>query len=85
MALEEGNQLHVHNLRMINRKHGGVVSESERKENKMVFKKRRLRDYFFPFHMATINLFIEFIYIHIIIFIIFFFQGNVQLFCSCVE
>ena len=43
MIREDNSQLHVHNPRKIKRKHGGVVvSEPERKEYKVVFKKRRL-------------------------------------------
>jgi len=52
MILEDDTPLHVHNPRIIRRKHGGVVvSEPEKKEYKFVFKKRRLMDDFdsFPY------------------------------------
>jgi len=52
MILEDNSPLHVHNPRKIKRKHGGVVvSEPERKEYKVVFKKRRLLNDFdtFPY------------------------------------
>ena len=52
MILEDNTQLHVHNLRKIKRKHGGVVvSEPERKEYKVVFKNQRLMNDFdsFPY------------------------------------
>jgi hypothetical protein len=43
MILEDDTPVHVHNPRKIKRKHGGVVvSETETKEYKVVFKKRRL-------------------------------------------
>jgi len=43
MILEDDTPLHVHNHRNIKRKHGGVVvSETEKKDYKVVFKKRRL-------------------------------------------
>ena len=50
--LEDDTPLHVHNPRKTKRKHGGVVvSEPEKKEYKVVFKKRRLMDDFgsFPY------------------------------------
>jgi len=52
MILEDNTPLHVHSPRKIKRKHGGiVVSEREKKEYKVVFKKRRLMDEFdsFPY------------------------------------
>jgi len=52
MILEDNSPLHVHNPRKIKRKHGGVVvSEPERKEYKVVFKKRQLWNDFdsFPY------------------------------------
>ena len=43
MILEDNTALHVHIPTKIKRKHGGVVvSEPEKKEYKVVFKKRRL-------------------------------------------
>ena len=43
LILEDNTPLYVHNPRKIKRKHGDVfVSEPERKEYKVVFKKRRL-------------------------------------------
>jgi len=57
MILEDNSPLYVHNLRKIKRKHGGVVvSEPERKEYKVVFKKPRLLNDFTPFRMGMINL-----------------------------
>ena len=45
MILEDDTPLHVNNPRKIRRKHGGVVvSEPDKKENKFVFKKRRLME-----------------------------------------
>jgi hypothetical protein len=45
MILEDATPLHVHNPKKIKRKHCCVVvSEDETKENKVVFKKRRLMD-----------------------------------------
>ena len=52
MILEDTSPLYVHDPRKIKRKHGGVVvSEPERKEYKVVFKKRRLLNDFdsFPY------------------------------------
>jgi hypothetical protein len=52
MILEDSTTLRVHNPKKIKRKHGGVVvSETESKEYKVVFKKRRLMDDFnsFPY------------------------------------
>jgi hypothetical protein len=52
MILEDNSPLYVHNPRKIKRKHGGVVvSEPDRKEYKVVFKKRRLLNDFdsFPY------------------------------------
>jgi len=52
MILEDDTPLHVHNPRKTKRKHSGVVvCEPEKKENKVVFKKRRLMDDFdsFPY------------------------------------
>ena len=50
MILENNTPLHVHNPRKMNRKHGGIiVSEPDKKEYKVVFKKGRLMydfDYF---------------------------------------
>ena len=47
MILEDNTPVHVHNPKKIKRKHGGVVvSEPERKEYKVVFKKRRLTNTF---------------------------------------
>jgi hypothetical protein len=47
MVLEDDTPLHVHNPKKIKWKHGGVVvSETETKEYKVVFKKRRLMDNF---------------------------------------
>ena len=47
MILENDTPLHVHNPKKIKRKHCGVVvSETETKEYKVVFKKRRLMDNF---------------------------------------
>jgi hypothetical protein len=55
MILED-TPLHVHNPRKIKRKYGGVVvSDPERKEYKVVFKKRWLMETLTPFHMAMIN------------------------------
>ena len=42
MILKVTASVHVHNSKKIKRKHGGVVSEPETKEYKVVFKKRRL-------------------------------------------
>ena len=44
MILKDTARVHVHNPKKIKRKHGGVVSEPETKEYKVVFKKRRLMD-----------------------------------------
>jgi hypothetical protein len=52
MILEDSTPLHVHNPKKIKRKNGGVVvSETESKEYKVVFKKRRLMGDFnsFPY------------------------------------
>ena len=50
MILEDNSPLYVHNPRKIKRKHGGVVvSEPERKDYKVVFKKRRLLNDFDSF------------------------------------
>ena len=52
MILEDITPLQVHNPRKIKRNHGGVlVSEPEKKEYMVVFKKRRLMDEFdsFPY------------------------------------
>ena len=46
MILKATYPVHVHNPKKIKRKHGGVVSEHETKEYKVVFKKRRLMDNF---------------------------------------
>jgi len=47
MILEDAPPVHVHNSKKIKMKHGGIiVSESETKEYKVVFKKRRLMDNF---------------------------------------
>ena len=57
MILEDNSPLYVHNPRKIKRKHGGVVvSEPERKEYKVVFKKRRLLNDFDSFPYGMINL-----------------------------
>ena len=59
--------LHVHNPRKIKRKHGGiVVSEPEKKEYKVVFKKRRHMDDWLLSKW---------------LWLIYYDQGNVQLFC----
>ena len=50
--LEDDTPMHVHNPRNINRKHSCVfVSEPEKKEYNIVFKKRRIMDDFnsFPY------------------------------------
>jgi hypothetical protein len=50
MILEDNTTMHVHNPKKIKRKHGGViVSESESKKYKVVFKKRRLMSDFNSF------------------------------------
>jgi len=50
MILEDDTPLHVHNPKKIKRKDGGeVVSESEKREYNVVFKKRRLMDNFDSF------------------------------------
>jgi len=46
MILKDTTPVHVYNPKKIKRKHGGVVSEPETKEYKVVFKKRRLMDNF---------------------------------------
>jgi hypothetical protein len=47
MILENAPSVHVHNPKMIKRKHACiVVSEKETKEYKVVFKNRRLMDTF---------------------------------------
>ena len=47
IILEYNTTVHVHNPKKIKRKHGGVeVSEPERKEDKVVFKKRPLTNNF---------------------------------------
>ena len=57
MILQHNSPLYVHNPRKIKRKRGGVVvSEPERKEYKVVFKKRRLLNDFDSFRMGMINL-----------------------------
>ena len=77
MILEDKTLLHVHNPRKIKRKHGGiVVSEPEKKEFKVVFKKRRFMDDFDSFHMVMINLLFSLIHRHI-----YYDQGYVQLHC----
>jgi len=45
MILKDTAPVHVHNPKKIKRKHGGVVSEHETKEFKVVFKKRRNMDF----------------------------------------
>ena len=46
MILKDTASVHVHNLKWINGKYGGVVSEPERKEYNVIFKERRLMDNF---------------------------------------
>jgi len=49
IILLDDKPLHVNKPRKIKRKHGGVVSEPEKKDYKVVFKKRRLMDDIEPF------------------------------------
>jgi len=44
--LKDTTPVHVHNPKKIKRKHGGVVSEPETKEYKVVFKNRPLMNNF---------------------------------------
>jgi hypothetical protein len=46
MILKATSPVHVHNPKKINRKQGGVVSETETKDYNVFFKKRRLTDNF---------------------------------------
>jgi len=57
LEVKDTTPVHVHNPRKIKQKHGGVVSEPERKKYKVVFKKRQLIDNFDSLPTGTINLF----------------------------
>jgi len=60
MIVEVSLPVHVHNLRKIKRKHGGVVvSEPETKEYKVVFKKPKLIYDFDPYQIHMGNLLIN--------------------------
>jgi hypothetical protein len=70
MILVDETHLHIYNPRKIKRNPVCVVmSEPERKEHKVVFKKRRVTKKLIPFLTVILNLFIYYLFIIYFLFI----------------